>query len=299
MLTRHHDANFSLFALAYFQCSESAGGYAALALADGLRTHYDITPIKVFAAAPPFKLRSETVFKFIRELDENLAHPTFAIAFSVAHVTMAYSKTRPGLANYLEGASTLREERAQSFVEMFTDPTPVTPILFLSTYVEYVVANYPNNFADLATLNPAVVAFYQDAIENNDPDPCINNSDLESFGMVEFCEALNDNDLSEALEAVDYPLETCISNEDEVVSIDNIPPDFLTYTVTGVHFTTPSYCFPLFLGGSDIEKPKVNIPKSPKSPKAPKAPKQGGSKKSPKAPKAKKNKKNKKKERSV
>ena len=239
-----------------------------MALADGLKTHYDITPIKVFAAAPPFKLRSATVLKFMRELDENLAHRTFALAFSAAHVTMAYSKTRPGLANFLEGASTLKEERAQSFVEMFSDPMAPASILFLDEYVGYILANYPTNLGDLATLNPAVVAFYQDAIAKNDPDPCINNSDLESFGMVEFCDALNDNDLTEVLETIDYPIETCISNQDEVVAIENIPPEFLTYNVVGPHFFSPSYCYPLFLGGSDIEKPKIKTPKSPKSPKS-------------------------------
>ena len=249
------------------------GGFAAVAAADDFKTHYDIDPIMVLASSAPLFMRSFPL-SLVEKLVDGFYFPDFGISISMALVFLAYSQTRPGMENSDAGQSFLKPVWAEQFVTIFQDPNAIDPNQDLEGFFAYFITNYPQVILNTDVLDPGMIAFYQDAIEREDADPCKNSSvdTLREFGMEELCAALDANDLTDLIEAAEFPVSACHSDVDEIVPYDSIPEDILTYTINDIgHAYATSHCFPLLMDSLEIEKPKIKVPKSPKSPKAPKS----------------------------
>ena len=232
----------------------SEGGYAAVALAEGLY-NMGVDILKVEAGAGPYRMGSAAILEGTRFVNEGIFPMEVRKYFAL--VGSAYSSTYPELANFEEGQDMLASDVRDDLVELVTNSASKAEIQAL------VPTDDP-----LSVFSPQLVAFTQNALVDGDPDPC-NNPDRVIQGVNDkICEALQDNDLTEILETTAYPVRLCHSPDDDVVSYANLP-DFDTNVLlevldsTGNHVEAAGTCllqsilFMLsdgFLGASLVEK---------------------------------------------
>ena len=270
----------------YMGCS--GGGYRSIAAADGMRNH-GITPVKAMACSAPLKTRSWTPMGFLRSISLGIAGLS---PLPIALATLSISNTRPGVANYNTGQSFLKEAKVESLLTMFQDLDAPSLYLEFAAWVDYVTNNYPENFqpGELFWSEP-LLAFFTTALENNDPDPCVNNSSLAvDLNVDKTCEAMDENDLTQTVLEADYPIELCHSKTDDLVVIENVPaPEYLKFELDGPgHTSTTAICDALLFGSNEIVKPLIRAPPTDAPTKAPKSPKMEKSEKSRKSSKKKK-----------
>jgi rhodanese-related sulfurtransferase len=240
----------------YMGCS--GGGYRSIAAADGMRSH-GITPVKVMAGSAPLKTRSWTPMGFLRSESLGISGPFDPLSVGLA--SLAFSNTRPGVANYNTGQSFLKEDKVETLLAMFQDLD--APSLFFHYYVwsAYVLFKYPGNLkpGELFLSEP-VVEFFTTALANNDTDPCINNPSLAlDLNVDKTCEAMDENDLTQAVLEADYPIELCHSKTDALIVIENVPaPEYLKFELDGPgHGTATLICDALLFGNTEIVKPLI------------------------------------------
>ena len=232
----------------------SEGGYAAVALAEGLY-NMGVDILKVEAGAGPYRMGSAALLEGQRLVNEGVFPLEVREYFAL--VGAAYSSTYPELANFEEGQDMLASDARDAIVELITNSASKAEVQAL------IPTDDPTS-----VFSPQLVAFSQNALVDGDSDPC-NNADRVIQGVNDkICEALQDNDLTELLETTPYPVRLCHSPDDDVVSYANLP-DFDTNVLlerldsTGNHVEAATTCllqsvlFMLsdgFLGASIIEK---------------------------------------------
>ncbi len=117
------------------------------------------------------------------------------------------------------------EDLRGDLLELFKDlnaPSPNDPS-FVSP-VGHIAQNYPQLSIALAMIGQLFVderfaAFVVEAVGNGDSDPCVNNPQAAiTYGVDKICEALDDNDLTDAvLNAPDDIIEICHGTQDVFV----------------------------------------------------------------------------------
>ncbi len=232
----------------------SEGGYAAVALAEGLY-NMGVDILKVEAGAGPYRMGSAALLDGQRLVDEGIFPLEVREYFAL--VGAAYSSTYPELANFEQGQDLLASDVRDEIVELITNSASKDEIQAL------IPADDPTS-----VFSPQLVAFTQNALADGDSDPCNNAGRVIEGVNDKICEALQDNDLTELLETTPYPVRLCHSPDDDVVSYANLP-DFDTNVLlerldsTGNHVEAATTCllqsvlFMLsddFLSASVIEK---------------------------------------------
>ncbi len=270
--------------------SRSSGGYGAISVADSLKDYYGIIPLQVLASAPPLKIGSWVPMGFIRSQMNGIFSPISS--FSIAVATLPFANTRPGIPNYNTSQSFLNATRTGSLLDMFTDPN-LPSIGDFSAFMGYVMLNYPLNLSDFAYLSDFVYGFFEEALVNNVTDPCSNMTMVQNFEVDKLCEAIAENDLSSTVDEADFPIDMCISEDDTIIVVENIPEDKLKFLLSGPdHGPSMAICEAKLFGSSQIQKPEIRATKAPKGPKAAKKAKKASkmpkTKKGIKAPKLKK-----------
>jgi hypothetical protein len=138
----------------------SEGGYAAVALAEGLdKIGVDI--IKVEAGAGPYRMASAVIVK----TTENTDLGTFPsnVWHYFALLGAAYSSTYPELPNFDQGQNMLNAVSRSQIVELITS----------SASEQEVQSAIPID-DPLSVFNSELVLFLREAIEDGDNDPCSN-----------------------------------------------------------------------------------------------------------------------------
>ena len=101
--------------------------------------------------------------------------------------------------------------------------------------------------AALNVVNTTILSYLRQAILLNDTQPCLPNSTLPGQPKL-FCQALREQDLTQTLLSVRYPVEFCQSKSDLIVDFGNVPdislnPDYLSlYVATGSHQAAGEEC---------------------------------------------------------
>ena len=187
----------------------SEGGYAAVALAEGLY-NMGVEIIKVEAGAGPYRMGSAALLEGQKRNDVGLFPLEVRQYFAL--VGAAYSSTFPELANFEEGQDMLASDVRQTIVDLVTN----------SSSADDIRAVIPTDDPS-SVFNAQFVTFTRNALQDGDPDPC-NNAERVVEGVNDkICEALQDNDLTEILETTPYPVRLCHSPNDTVVSYANLP----------------------------------------------------------------------------
>ncbi len=106
-----------------------------------------------------------------------------------------------------------------------------------------------NDIISEIVLDTDLSSFFYDAYNDGVSNPCSPSYSGYQVGVNDLlCEALMDNELTDVLYDVQYPVLICHSTEDELVPYDNVPdttrnPDYLTISPqTGDHYTAGGSC---------------------------------------------------------
>jgi len=206
----------------------SEGGYASAALSDGFSKSIGMEIIKTFAAGAPFRLSSAQPMTGLEKFDNGEDKAIYRFMYIL--FGSSYSSTYPGVANYNTNQDLLATE--------FTDPS--NPQLNVLAWLKEegidaktLLSRIPENWPSL--LNPDIVKFFRDAIDNNAKNPC--ESKNLSLTVNKLCEALLENDLTDMLETANYDIHICHSPFDDLVDFTNIPdfsrnPDHLSFSLS-------------------------------------------------------------------
>jgi hypothetical protein len=229
----------------------SEGGYAAVALAEGLdKMGVDI--IKVEAGAGPYRMASAVILKST----ENTDLGTFPsdVRHYYALLGAAYSSTYPELPNFEQGQDLLNAQSRTLIVELITN----------SSSDQAIQAVIPID-DPLSVYSSEFTAMVREAIVDGDTDPC-NNADRVVEGINDkLCDALKENDLTVLLETTPFPVRLCHSREDEIVDFANLPDfdanvllEFLEASSTHREAANPCVLQAiLFMLGSDFQDYQV------------------------------------------
>ena len=187
----------------------SEGGYAAVVIADALhRMGVDI--IMANAGGGPYRIGSEAILRIIQGIDDGIF--PLDMRYVLALLGSAYSSTYQDIANYLRGQDMLADTERYNIVKLLQgDPT----VDLLSTLIP---AEDP-----LSIFDPNLLAFARKSIENQNFNPCLDETTARDQNAYFLCKALQENDLTYTLEHASYPVTLCQSPDDDVVSIANLP----------------------------------------------------------------------------
>lgn len=225
----------------------SEGGYAAVALAEGLdKMGVDI--IKVEAGAGPYRMASAVILTTTENTDLGTFPSDGRHYFAL--VGAAYSSTYPEVPNFDQGQDMLASQSRSMIVELVTNSSSTAEVQ------SAIPVDDP-----LSIFSPELLSFVRGAIVDGDSDPC-NNADRIVEGVNDkLCDALKENDLNSVLETSEYPVRLCHSPDDEVVSFENLPDfdknvllEFLESS--GTHFEAAVPCLlqaMLFMLSSDFQ----------------------------------------------
>jgi len=199
---------------AAFYLGYSEGGYASVAIADGLHNALGVEPLLVMAGAGPYRMKDATLMQAIVSVDAGATDDSDN--YIAALLGASYTDKNPSLAIGV-GQSLLSNA--------FMDPNDLDNNVFQwfadnlnQTEVNSKLANYEPSQIDYLW-NITLVTFLRDAIANNVTNPCDESYSRYEVGVNdEFCAALAQNDLIEVLENVQYPVQLCHSADDELVS---------------------------------------------------------------------------------
>jgi len=190
----------------------SEGGYATVAVAnaiDKLRDGYRHTYMGI--GGGPLKMGSEMLMAV-----EGIVDGTYPFAQLYARLGNAYSSTNQDLVNTDLGQDMASEE--------YMDPNDPAKNVF-----EWAISglDYNSMFPYMPgppasdMINPALAQLVLDEASAGGRDPC--NSEFVTDEVDQLCQALMDNDLSDIIEAMNYQLTFCHSQEDDIVPFENMP----------------------------------------------------------------------------
>lgn len=276
----------------------SGGGFHAVAAADALKK-YGFIPVQVLAGGAPLKSRTWTLLGFIRD---KLKFGPFD-GLNMALVGLAVSNTRPGASNFgTPSQSFLIPEKVfddgNGLLDLFQDRNAPSSQLNSTVYLDYVAATYPGLLAaeKLGYINPTLVTFIEEALENEDHDPCRNVPDLATKGLDLICDALDASDLTNVMDNANYPVTLCHSTGDTLVTIENTYGFDVKYLLPGLsHGQAYVPCHFKLFNNAVVEEPVFRKTKAPKGmkkeknskePKGDKGPKGDKKSKRDKSPKA-------------
>lgn len=232
------------------------GGFASIAVADGLSSSLGVDIISVQAGGAPLRMGSLVLSRLIRSIDER-DFPSSS-GYILAMFGSAYSSTNPSVANFGRGVDLLSPSVKTDLVAMLEDGYDVDSFNSFVSQLEH-----PSEIFD-----ERILSWIRAANENDISDPCLTNS----TGLERLCKALDENDLSDTLKEADYPVRLCFSEDDPVTDIDNLPEfrrnrRLLTLIPTrGDHTKAGRYCLLqalLFLSNEDYTSHKVTAKHSP------------------------------------
>ena len=239
--TQHHFYNNLLFL-----------GYAALAIAEGLRTTLNIDIVQVRTGAVPFLLSENLMAQLVNfpsgALDQHIN--------TLALMGSSYSSTNRNLANYDMGQNLLSSQ--------FTNAS--NPELNVIDWIngENILGEIINErLVDIASSqdidegdilsklwDATFVSFLQQAFEDGVEEPCSPSYSGYQVGVHDkLCEALVDNSLMDLIMNVKYPVHICHSQNDELMTYATIPDDiddseFVTITTeSDDHMLAGGFCF--------------------------------------------------------
>jgi hypothetical protein len=179
------------------------------------------------------------------------------IDYQVALISIgaALSPSNPNVPNYNQGQNFLKDK--------YNDPS--NPELYLigwlqeddatreiiSARVIETLASLGLTLEDILTefLNPVILSFLQGAADDGVDNPCSASYSGYEVGVNDlFCEALIQQDLTDVLYNVNYPVSICHSSQDDLISYKNVPdvsrnPDYLSVsTQVGDHLEAGALC---------------------------------------------------------
>lgn len=230
MLASETDCNSAL-ARDVFVSGYSEGGYAAVAIAQAFES-MGMRILGVHAGGGPYAISSRAILGVIEEVN-NATFPS-AQHYYFALLGSAYSSTYEDVSNF-------------GIVDML-DP------LYRDTLVRLVnegasVADIHaamDRFDPLSVFEASFLKFALDAIDAGEEDPC-RPVFVQGTGSEVICQALKEQDLTEYLLGVNYPVQLCHSPTDRLVNFGNVPDasgnSFLTVEVSsGTHEQAAEDC---------------------------------------------------------
>jgi hypothetical protein len=204
----------------YFGYSE--GGYASVAIADGLLKSIAVQPLRVMAGAGPYRMKDGTNIKN-GVAGNDAAAIDDKLAYILALLGAAYSVANPNsmIRDTLKGQSLLNSA--------FMDPNNI-PINVINWLAETTMDRFEmstrltSKFGDDLVddiWSPLLVKIIRDSNAAN-VNFCYEEN-IQTGVSDHFCTVLAQNDLIETLETADYPIEICHSVDDELSLYANVP----------------------------------------------------------------------------
>eukprot|EP00536_Pseudo-nitzschia_multiseries_P000478 jgi/Psemu1/317328/estExt_fgenesh1_pm.C_60016 len=217
-----------------FYTGYSEGGYASVALADGFKEAMAVQPSMVLSGGGPYGTKDNLLFDLVR----GSVNPNPSDSYFSALLGAAYSSTHPGIKNFNKGQNLLSDEFRDIAVGWLEEKN--------ITFQE-LIERMSSWTAD-TTVNPDVLQLVRGAFESGDKMYCQPGYSGYKVGVHDkICEALIQNDLTEILYNVDYPVLFCHSLRDEIVSFDHVPnmisPYFFLRTKNSTHRVAGFECF--------------------------------------------------------
>jgi hypothetical protein len=205
-------------------------GYATVAIAEGLHRALGIDIVQARTGGAPF--RPEILFlEIIKSI--KAGYDLFVYWYLTILGGGIYSSTNPSVANYNKGQNVLKDEYLYT-LDWLDEPT-ITKSEINARILAILNAKGLEG-KDLHTefWMPDMMAFFEGAIAAGVDNPCDPSYSGYEVGVNDmYCEAFQQNDLTEVLHNVKYPVYMCHSIADELVSIKSLPdvtlnPDYLT-----------------------------------------------------------------------
>lgn len=228
-------------------------GYAAVAIAEGIHKALNVNIIQVRSGSGAYDI-TKSIMAVVERMDnEDLdsSYCNIGVIFGAS-----YSSTNTHVANYNMGQNLLNAKYMNesnpdlNVISWLEEPTVTSGSIDqkLSDLVE--TQGFQQNELLSELWNPDLISFMQTAIESNVSNPCSPSYEKYQVGAVDkLCEAFIQNSLTEVLYNADYHIHICHSEEDELVSYNNVPnisknPKYLTLsTPSGNHFDAAYSCF--------------------------------------------------------
>mmetsp|Transcript_24965 Transcript_24965/g.58933 ORF Transcript_24965/g.58933 Transcript_24965/m.58933 type:complete len:705 (+) Transcript_24965:49-2163(+) len=208
-LRDNSDCNTDLDGFAIYQ-GYSEGGYAAVAVADGFKKAIAVQPVMVMAGGGPYGTKDSLLFDALGGTAfENVLNRGYGLLLGAS-----YSSTHPGLENFNQSQ------------DMLTDDFRDQGIAWLAerNITKQIVDDRMENLSIDDVFNAKLLSFIRGAIEEGNRDYCQPIYSGYEVGVNDkICESLIQNDLTDTLLKVDYPVVFCHGLNDEVVSLANVP----------------------------------------------------------------------------
>ena len=213
-LKEETESNTAL-ANATFYLGYSEGGYASVAMAEGLKNAIGVKPLRVLAGAAPFRMKDGTNLKATVKSADSL---TSNLAFSYITVLLgaSYSPANPNpkVSDTLEGQSLLSSERMD-----IVDQTTNVISWLAENDIDRNEVNVRlglNNYTIDDVWDADLLNITRNAITDGNENICDGVSN-------KLCAVMAQNDLIETLENAEYPIDLCHSKVDELVPYANVP----------------------------------------------------------------------------
>jgi len=234
------DLSKSAFYLGY-----SEGGYASVALADGLKNAIGVQPRHVSAGGGPYGVKDSLIYELVKDEEElNSSNPTDK--FLALLLGAAYSSTNSGVPNFNAGQDLLHVQIRNLAVDWLAEKN-ITKHELNSRLEQHAQKGFGTSSLD-DIWNPDILSLVRGAIIDENKNYCqqsYNGYNDTVHGKI--CEALIKNDVSDILLNADYPVKLCHSPDDELVPYEHVPDVLQNQNLTlvkkaGDHRNAASEC---------------------------------------------------------
>jgi hypothetical protein len=217
----------------------SEGGYASAAIADALNSA-GLDVIQLMSGGGPYAIASTQLLFTTQQLEDH----TYAVRNypEIALFGSAYSSTYKNLPNY--GKQNYLSNRYRDKIVHMVNTTNVTS-QELGSFLNVTAGGALN------VVNYTFASYLRKALAVNNTEPCAPQTPLKGQPRL-LCQALLEQDLTQTLLSVRYPVKFCHSMSDTLVAFGNVPnislnPDYLSaYIVPGSHLVAEKHCLAQF-----------------------------------------------------
>ncbi|OEU11377.1 hypothetical protein FRACYDRAFT_245817 [Fragilariopsis cylindrus CCMP1102] len=218
-LAQETDCNTDIADVAFYS-GYSEGGYASIALAEGLNEILGIKPLRVLAGGGPYKLSTEQFYQiFLGDDESTFINENKGREFFPLLLGAAYSSTNTELANFNTDQDLLVSSFRSDALEWLSDTEKTE-----KQTNEFILKKLDDGDGFSNIWNDDILTLFRKAAAEKEKDFCNPNYKFNIDGKTDkFCEAIKQNDLLETILNVDYPIEFCHSINDEIVFYEHVP----------------------------------------------------------------------------